>query len=158
MLVRGQDLGSTMSDYLVTEINNAPNIAIRLRTEIIDGGGDGHLATLTVRDRATNTVHTLPACAVFLLIGAEPGTDWLAGAVERDEHGYLLTGRDLISDDESAAAWPLARPPLLLETSLPGVFAAGDVRAGSTKRVASAVGEGAIAVRLIHGHLTETRR
>jgi thioredoxin reductase (NADPH) len=158
MLVRGQDLGSTMSDYLVTEINNAPNIAIRLRTEIIDGGGDGHLATLTVRDRATNTVHTLPACAVFLLIGAEPGTDWLAGAVERDEHGYLLTGRDLISDNESAAAWPLARPPLLLETSLPGVFAAGDVRAGSTKRVASAVGEGAIAVRLIHEHLTETRR
>jgi hypothetical protein len=110
-----------MSDYLVTEINNAPNIAIRLRTEIIDGGGDGHLATLTVRDRATNTVHTLPACAVFLLIGAEPGTDWLAGAVERDEHGYLLTGRDLISDNESAAAWPLARPPLLLETSRPGV-------------------------------------
>jgi thioredoxin reductase (NADPH) len=157
MLVRGQDLGSTMSDYLVTEINNAPNIAIRLRTEIIDGGG-GHLATLTVRDRATNTVHTLPACAVFLLIGAQPGTDWLAGTVECDEHGYLLTGRDLISDDASAAAWPLARPPLLLETSLPGVFAAGDVRAGSTKRVASAVGEGAIAVRLIHEHLTETRR
>jgi thioredoxin reductase (NADPH) len=134
-----------MSNYLVTEINNAPTIAIRLRTEIIDGGGDGHLQTLTVRDRATDTVQTLPASAVFLLIRAEPGTEWLAGAVERDEHGYLLTGRDLTS-------------PLLLETSLPGVFAAGDVRAGSTKRVASAVGEGAIAVRLIHEHLNETRR
>ncbi len=141
MLVRGRNLESTMSEYLVTEINNTPTIAIRLRTEIIDGGGNGHLATLTVRDHATNTVQTLPACAVFLLIGAEPGTEWLADTVKRDEHGYLLTGRDLMSDDESATAWPLARPPLLLETSLPSVFAAGDVRAGSTKRVASAVGE-----------------
>jgi thioredoxin reductase (NADPH) len=157
MLVRGRDLGSTMSDYLVTEIDNAPNIAVRLRTEIVDGGGDGHLETLTVPDRATNMVHTLPVSAVFLLIGAEPGTEWLAGTVERDDRGYLLTGRDLLSGSESATAWPLARPPLLLETSLPGVFAAGDVRAGSTKRVASAVGEGAIAVRLIHELLNETR-
>jgi thioredoxin reductase (NADPH) len=158
MLVRGQDLRSTMSDYLVTEIDNAPNIAVRLRTEIVDGGGDGRLETLTVRDRATKTVQTLPASAVFLLIGAEPGTEWLAGMIERDDRGYLLTGRDLMSDSESAKAWPLARPPLLLETSLPGVFAAGDVRAGSTKRVASAVGEGAIAVRLIHELLNETHR
>jgi thioredoxin reductase (NADPH) len=158
MLVRGQDLRSTMSDYLVTEIDNAPNIAVRLGTEIVDGSGDGHLETLTVRDRATNTVHTLPVSAVFLLIGAEPGTEWLAGTVERDDRGYLLTGRDLMSGSESATAWPLARPPLLLETSLPGVFAAGDVRAGSTKRVASAVGEGAIAVRLIHELLNDTRR
>jgi thioredoxin reductase (NADPH) len=158
MLVRGPDLRSTMSDYLVTEIDNAPNIAVRLRTEIVDGGGDGHLETLTVRDRATKTVQTLPASAVFLLIGAEPGTEWLAGMIERDDRGYLLTGRDLMSDSESAKAWPLARPPLLLETSLPGVFAAGDVRAGSTKRVASAVGEGAIAVRLIHELLNDTRR
>jgi thioredoxin reductase (NADPH) len=142
-----------MSDYLVTEIDNAPNIAVRLSTEIVDAGGDGRLETLTVRDRATNTVQTIPASAVFLLIGAEPGTDWLAGTVERDDRGYLLTGRDLMTDAEPARAWPLARPPLLLETSLPGVFAAGDVRAGSTKRVASAVGEGAIAVRLIHEHL-----
>jgi thioredoxin reductase (NADPH) len=156
MLVRGHDLGSTMSDYLVTEIDNAPNIAVRLRTEIVDGGGDGHLETLTIRDRATNTVHTLPASAVFVLIGAQPGTEWLAGTIERDDRGYLLTGRDLKSDSESAKAWPLARPPFLLETSLPGVFAAGDVRAGSTKRVASAVGEGAIAVRLIHELLNET--
>jgi len=158
MLVRGPDLRSTMSDYLVTEIDNAPNIAVRLRTEIVDGGGDGHLETLTVRDRATKTVQTLPASAVFLLIGAEPGTEWLAGMIERDDRGYLLTGRDLMSDSESAKASPLARPPLLLETSLPGVFAAGDVRAGSTKRVASAVGEGAIAVRLIHELLNDTRR
>ena len=156
MLVRGHSLESTMSDYLVTEIDNAPNIAVRLRTEIVDGGGDGHLETLTVRDRATETVQTLPASAVFLLIGAEPGTEWLAGTVERDDRGYLRTGRDVMSDGESARAWPLARPPLLLETSLPGVFAAGDVRAGSTKRVASAVGEGAIAVRLIHEILNET--
>jgi len=158
MLARGHDLGSTMSDYLVTEIDNAPNIAVRLGTEIVDGGGDGHLETLTVRDRATQTVQTLPASAVFLLIGAEPGTEWLAGTVERDDRGYLRTGRDLMSHSESARAWPLARPPLLLETSLPGVFAAGDVRAGSTKRVASAVGEGAIAVRLIHELLNETGR
>jgi thioredoxin reductase (NADPH) len=156
VLVRGERLGSTMSDYLVTEIDNAPNITVRLRTEIIDGGGDGHLETLKVRDHAT--VETLQASAVFLLIGAEPGTDWLEGTVQRDDHGYVLTGGDLRPDDGSATSWPLERPPRLLETSAPGVFAAGDVRSGSTKRVASAVGEGAIAVRLIHEYLEETRR
>jgi thioredoxin reductase (NADPH) len=158
MLVRGQSLESTMSEYLVTEINNASNIAVRLRTEIIDGGGNSHLETLTVRDSAAGTVSNLPASAVFLLIGAQPSTEWLAGTVQRDDQGYLLTGRDLKPPDGSPTAWPLKRSPLLLETSLPGVFAAGDVRAGSTKRVASAVGEGAIAVRLIHEWLNETRR
>ena len=156
MLVRGERLGSTMSDYLVTEIENAPNIAVRLRSEIVDAGGRGHLETLTVRDRATDTVQNLPSSAVFLLIGAEPHTEWLQSTVQRDDRGFVLTGRDLIPAAESPTAWPLKRPPLLLETSVPGVFAAGDVRARSTKRVASAVGDGAIAIRLIHEYLNES--
>jgi thioredoxin reductase (NADPH) len=95
------------------------------------------------------------ASAVFILIGAEPRTDWLDGVVERDERGYVLTGRDLLRDGRPPPSWPLERPPLLLETSLPGVFAAGDVRYRSVKRVASAVGEGSIAVQLVHEYLAE---
>ena len=97
----------------------------------------------------------MPAAALFILIGAEPHTDWLAAAVERDDRGFLLTGRDLLRDGSHRRDWPLDRPPLLLETSLPGVFAAGDVRHGSVKRVASAVGEGAIAIQLVHEYLGE---
>jgi len=117
--------------------------------------GTGRLEAATVADRASGRERTLPAPALFILIGAEPHTDWLAAAVRRDRLGFVLTGRDLGGDGGPAPGWPLARPPLLLETSLPGVFAAGDVRHGSVKRVASAVGEGAIAVQLIHQYLAE---
>jgi thioredoxin reductase (NADPH) len=145
-------LGEFMSDYLVQKIEATPNIAVVLHTEVVDGHGRQRLEGLTLRDRHTGATRTVPASAMFVLIGAEPRTDWLEGVVERDERGYVLTGRDLPQDGR---AWPLERPPLALETSLPGVFAAGDVRYRSVKRVASAVGEGSIAVQLVHEYLSE---
>jgi thioredoxin reductase (NADPH) len=141
-------LGAFMSDYLVRKVEATPNIAVVLHTEVVDGHGRGRLEGLTLRDRQTGATRTVPASAMFVLIGAEPRTEWLDGVVERDERGYVLTGRDL-------ERWPLARPPLPLETSLPGVFAAGDVRYRSVKRVASAVGEGSIAVQLVHEYLAD---
>jgi thioredoxin reductase (NADPH) len=155
MVVRGRALGVTMSDYLVTEIEKNPAIHIRLRTEVVDGGGPGYLDTLTLRDNETGTSEVVAAAALFLLIGAEPHTGWLDGTVERDDRGFVLTGRDLVSGGGLPAGWALHRPPHLLETSVPGVFAAGDVRHRSVKRVASAVGEGAIAIQLIHEYLSE---
>jgi thioredoxin reductase (NADPH) len=151
MLVRGHALGATMSDYLVQKIQATPNIVVRLRTEAVDGHGHGRLEALTLRDRDRGVIETVAAAALFVLIGAEPRTGWLRDAVACDQQGYVLTGRDLTA----AGGWPAARPPLFLETSLPGVFAAGDVRHRSVKRVASAVGEGAIAVQLIHQFLAE---
>jgi thioredoxin reductase (NADPH) len=148
-------LGEFMSDYLVQEIQATPSIAVVLHTEVVDGHGRQRLEGLTLRDRHTGATRTVAASAVFVLIGAEPRTDWLDGVVERDERGYLLTGRDLLRDGRPPTSWSLERPPLLLETSLPGVFAAGDVRYRSVKRVASAVGEGSIAVQLVHEYLAE---
>jgi thioredoxin reductase (NADPH) len=155
MVVRGADLGSSMSDYLVTEISKTPNIDVRVRTEILDGGGRTHLETLTLRNRDSDAIEVTPAAALFLMIGAEPHTQWLGDGIERDDQGFILTGRDLYRTRGMPAGWPLDRPPLLLETSLPGVFAAGDVRHGSTKRVASAVGEGAVAIQLVHEYLRD---
>jgi thioredoxin reductase (NADPH) len=148
-------LGQFMSDYLVQKVTATPNITVVLNTEVVDGRGRQRLEGLTLRDRGTGATREVAASAVFILIGAEPRTDWLEGVVERDERGYVLTGRDLARDGRHLAGWPLERPPLLLETSLPGVFAAGDVRYRSIKRVASAVGEGSIAVQLIHDYLAE---
>ncbi|HZA71385.1 MAG TPA: FAD-dependent oxidoreductase [Propionibacteriaceae bacterium] len=152
MLVRGSGLAATMSKYLITEITSNPAISVRVRSEIVDGGGSGGLEVLTVVDHTTGRQATISATALFVLIGAEPHTGWLAGTVARDSQGYLLTGQ-LAGTAEVAPAWPLERPPMLLETSVPGVFAAGDVRSRSVKRVAAAVGEGATAVRLIHAYL-----
>jgi len=148
-------LGEFMSDYLVQKVQATPNITVVLHTEVVDGHGRQRLEGLTLRDRHTGRTRTVAASALFVLIGAEPRTDWLEGAVERDQRGYVLTGRDLWADGRAPAAWPLERPPLLLETSLPGVFAAGDVRYRSVKRVASAVGEGSIAVQLVHQYAAE---
>jgi thioredoxin reductase (NADPH) len=155
LLCRGDALGQTMSDYLVQQVERAPNIAVRLQTEVVDGKGSTRLEGLLLRDRRSGGTEDLPAAALFVMIGAEPRTDWLAGAVERDDRGYLLTGHDLLHAGKPPPGWPLARPPLLLETSIPGVFAAGDVRYRSVKRVASAVGEGAVAVQLVHDYLSE---
>jgi thioredoxin reductase (NADPH) len=145
-------LSETMSDYLVRELQATPNIAVRYNTEAVAGHGDGHLTALTLEDRSPGATESVPATALFVLIGAEPHTGWLPPAIQRDRWGFVVTGDDLLEGGRPTAGWPLDRPPMLLETSLPGVFAAGDVRHGSIKRVA-AVGEGSTAIRAIHQHL-----
>ncbi|HEX6387366.1 MAG TPA: FAD-dependent oxidoreductase [Anaerolineae bacterium] len=155
MLVRGESLAATMSEYLIKEIENKENIELRLHTEVIDGGGDYRLERIVLRDTRSGQTETLPATALFVLIGATPRTEWLPPTIERDEQGYIVTGQDLLRDGSVPPEWPLQRPPFLLETSIPQVFAAGDVRHRSVKRVASAVGEGSIAVQLIHHALSE---
>jgi len=153
MLVRGQSLAESMSDYLVKEITNTPNIAVRCNTVVTGGGGNDRLQSLTLKDQVSGAAETVPAAAVFVLIGAEPRTQWLPGGVARDRWGFVATGADLLAGGKPPEGWPLQRPPMLLESSLPGVFAAGDVRRGSVKRVTSAVGEGSIAIRLVHDYL-----
>jgi len=153
LLTRSEALGVQMSDYLVRQIEASPVIETVTGTEIVGGGGGGVLETLVLRRQATGETRSVPATALFVLIGAEPRTQWLPGEIERDQEGYVLTGSDLVRAGRLPQAWPLDRPPGILETSLPGVFAAGDVRHGSVKRVASAVGEGATAVTLVHAYL-----
>jgi thioredoxin reductase (NADPH) len=147
IVVRSESLAASMSDYLIREIGNAPNIGIRFGAECTGGGGTGRLEHLELRDKGSGETSREAADGLFVLIGAEPPTSWLPGQVGRDEWGFILTGPD------TGTRWPLRRPPFLLETSMPGVFAAGDVRRGTVKRVASAVGEGSIAIRLIHEYL-----
>ena len=156
LVVRGDSLATSMSEYLITEIENSPVITVRVHTQVVDGQGHGRLEALTLLDRTTGEAEEVPATALFVMIGAEPRTDWLGEAVARDARGYLLTGNDVAVAVNGAHAWPLQRPPLLLETSMPGVFAAGDVRSGSVKRVAAAVGAGAIAIQLVHEYLADT--
>ncbi len=153
MVVRGAYLGATMSSYLVTEISKTDNIRVRLSTEVTGGDGQCSLERLTLRDRASGGTEEVPAAALFVMIGAEPRTAWLPDSVGREEEGFILTGRNLQRAGKLPADWPFERPPLLLETSIPGVFAAGDVRHRSIKRVASAVGEGATAIQLVHEFL-----
>ncbi len=155
LLVRGDALGRTMSDYLVTEIQANDAITVRLGTQVVGADGAGRLEHLTLRDARTGSTETVPAAALFILIGAQPHTQWPAGVLQRDEHGFVVTGLELLRDGQPPAGWPLERPPLLLEASIPGVFAAGDVRHRSVKRVTSAVGEGSIAIRLAHDYLGE---
>jgi thioredoxin reductase (NADPH) len=153
MLVRGPALADSMSDYLIREIDAAANIEVRCRVGVTDGAGPGRLDRLTLTGLDSGATETVPASALFVLIGAEPRTQWLPEAVRRDPSGFVLTGTDLIRDGQAPAGWPLGRLPMFLESSLPGVFAVGDVRHGSVKRVASAVGEGSIAIHLVHSHL-----
>jgi thioredoxin reductase (NADPH) len=153
MLVRGQSLAEGMSEYLITEIDSTPNITVRYNVELTGGAGTVRLESLTLRDGPSGATEIVPATAVFVLIGAEPRTQWLPDDVQRDRWGYVVTGADLMADGHPPERWPIQRPPMLLESSLPGVFAVGDVRRGSVKRVASAVGEGSIAIHLVHDYL-----
>lgn len=155
LLIRGGDLARSMSSYLIQEIESTRNVAVRLRTEVLAGAGADHLESLTLADRASDTVHEVPAAALFIMIGGEPHTEWLPPDVARDPQGYVVTGSDLAA--RSDVSWELDREPLMLETSMSGVFAVGDVRQDAIKRVASAVGDGATAVRLVHEHLREAR-
>ena len=150
LLVRGDSLAKSMSDYLVTEIDATQRVRVRLRTEVTAARGEHRLTELVLRDQATGRDETVPAAALFVMIGATPHADWLPEDVVRDRHGFILTGRDLPDADRAKAGRPVRLP---LETSLPGVFAVGDVRAGSVKRVASAVGEGSVAIPQVHQHL-----
>jgi thioredoxin reductase (NADPH) len=150
LLIRGESLAKSMSRYLIKEIEERDQIEVLTQTEIVDLGGDMALETVTVRDIRSGERHQLAAKALFVFIGAAPHTDWLSGHVAMDEHCFLLTGRDI--EDEQLASWNGERP-LFLETSRRGIFAVGDVRSGSVKRVASAVGEGSMAVQLIHQRL-----
>jgi thioredoxin reductase (NADPH) len=151
ILVRGSSLAASMSQYLVTEIVALPNVGVRYGARIVGGSGTESLETIELADTASGERMTLRADALFVLIGSEPFTEWLGDYVARDEWGYVRTGRDVDRD----VGWPEQREPMLLETSQPGVFAVGDVRRGSVKRVASAVGAGAIAVQLVHEYLSE---
>ncbi len=153
MVVRGDTLERSMSHYLVQQIGEVDNIEVRTCTEVVAAEGEDHLEKITLRDSATGDTETAEAHWVFLFIGAAPGTEWLAGLVERDPRGFLLAGPDLVVGGERPRGWTLDRDPYHLETSVPGVFVAGDVRAESVKRVASAVGEGAMAVTLVHRYL-----
>jgi thioredoxin reductase (NADPH) len=152
MIVRGTGLAASMSDYLVKTIEASQNIEVRLRTTVIDGHGTGSLEDLVLHDHVTGTAQTLPAAALFVLIGATPHSDWLPESIARDEKGFVLTDQDLPARDAGQSA--PARAPLPLETSMSGVFAAGDIRHGSVKRVASAVGEGSISIRSVHEYLS----
>jgi thioredoxin reductase (NADPH) len=150
LVVRGGDLGASMSSYLVSRIEAMPSIEVRLRSQVVAARGDGHLESLTLADRDSGATEEVPTSWLFVFIGAAPRTDWLGAAVARDEHGFVLTGPERLA---GLGPWPLPRPPYALETSVPGVFAAGDVRLDSMKRVASAVGEGSMAVQLVHRYL-----
>ena len=152
ILVRAQSLADSMSDYLIRQIGAAPNIDVCYHVQVAGGTGTGHLESLILADTASGARRAVPADALFVLIGAQPRTEWLAGSVARDPRGFIRTGPDLPAGT-GGRHWHPARPPLPLETSLPGVFAVGDVRHGSVKRVASAVGEGAATIPLVHRYL-----
>ena len=156
LLVRGPDLTASMSYYLIQQIDEAPNISVRAGTVVEAAHGDGHLERLTLRDTRTGRTEPVDAQWLFVFIGAAPLTGWLDGTVLRDERGFILAGPDLTADGRPPAGWELDRPPYHLETNVPGVFVAGDARAESAKRVASAVGEGAMAVLLVHRYLEQS--
>src|SRR5438876_10837911 len=154
MLVRGESLSTSMSQYLIDQIKHTPNIQVETRARVVEVYGDARLEAISIHCRDSVQTGKVPANSLFVFIGAEPNTDWLAGVVERDERGFILTGNDLMRDGKRPPGWPLDRDPYLPETSVPGIFAVGDVRHGSVKRVASSVGEGSIAVQFIHQFLS----
>ena len=154
ILIRGQTLAESMSQYLRGQIEAAENIDIRYCTEVIDGGGEARLETLTLRDRNTGETETVRARALFVLIGAHPNSDWLPDSIARDDYGYIPTDVDLSPAD----GWPLERPPRVWETSLPRVFAVGDLNQASIARVAAAVGDGSAVIKQVHDTLLSADR
>jgi thioredoxin reductase (NADPH) len=155
ILVRGDSLSSTMSRYLIDQINETPNIQLWAHASVAEVHGETHLEEISVLCSDTNKIERVPASSMFIFIGALPRTDWLDGALERDDRGFILTGPDLMSGGKKPKGWTLDRDPFLLETNVPGIFAVGDVRHGSVKRVASGVGEGSVAVQFIHQYLSK---
>ncbi|HZU24598.1 MAG TPA: FAD-dependent oxidoreductase, partial [Bryobacteraceae bacterium] len=155
ILVRGESLAATMSKYLIDDIEKTPNITVETASEVVEVHGKDHLESISISCKRTGSVQTVPASSLFVFIGAEPRTEWLDGFVQRDKRGFIVTGPDLIRDGTPPSSWTLDRDPALLETSQPGVFAVGDVRHGSVKRVASSVGEGSIAIQFVHQYLAK---
>jgi thioredoxin reductase (NADPH) len=155
MIVRGDSLAKGMSQYLVDQIQKTENISVRLCTSVVEVKGDESLEFVTLLDAKTGKTETVPAMALFIFIGAMPRTDWTANLLVRDEQGFLLSGPDLMLNGQRPKGWLLERDPFLLETNVPGIFVAGDVRHGSIKRVASGVGEGSIAIQFVHRYLSE---
>jgi thioredoxin reductase (NADPH) len=155
VVYRGDSLRKSMSEYLVKQVEGRENIEVRLNRSVVEVEGKDHLERIIIKNSASGETEIVPTQALFILIGAAPHTDWLEGVVERDERGFILSGPDLSKHGERPKGWKLDRDPYLLETSVPGVFVAGDVRHGSIKRCASAVGEGSIAVQFVHQYLRE---
>jgi len=157
MLVRGNSLASTMSHYLIEQIERTPNIEVWTETSVSAVHGDTHLSGITVQCAPSGETKELPAASLFIFIGALPRTEWLGNVVERDDRGFILSGPDLIHGGKKPPSWTLSRDPNLLETSVPGIFVVGDVRHGSVKRVASGVGEGAVVVQFMHQYLAKVQ-
>ena len=157
MLVRGGSLASTMSHYLIEQIEKTPNIEVWTHTSVIEVHGETRLSEITIQRAVTAETEKLPATSLFIFIGAQPRTEWLEGLVKRDERGFILSGPDLLHDGKRPDGWTLDRDPGLLETNIPGIFVVGDVRHGSVKRVASGVGEGAVVVQFMHQYLAKVQ-
>ena len=155
MLVRGRSLAATMSQYLIRDIEQTPNIRVEYGTEVVAVHGQEKLEAISISCGSSRSVDLVPTSSLFVFIGAAPRTDWLDGFVDRDERGFIVTGADLLRQGKRPNGWMADRDPYLLETSVPGVFAVGDVRCGSVKRVASGVGEGSIAIQFVHAHLAK---
>ncbi|HEX8288387.1 MAG TPA: FAD-dependent oxidoreductase [Pyrinomonadaceae bacterium] len=155
MLVRGASLKASMSQYLIDQIKQTENIHVEYNSSVVEAHGEDHLESISVYCKESGETNVYPANSLFILIGAMPHTDWLEGVIERDEHGFILSGADLLRDGKPPRGWNLDRSPGLLETNVPGIFAVGDVRKGSVKRVASGVGEGSVAISFVHQYLSK---